>query len=226
SLGGPSMFELEKAIQNWRSGLLQSQNVLESDADELENHVRDEVDSLILAGLSAEEAFMVSSHRIGDNEAVGQEFAKVNPGMAWRRRAFWMFFGILVSILVGGIATLCSQGSAALLVWLNVSAYGSGIASILIHIGVFMALLFAVIFGLSLFAKSVKSKFSMSMALVFCIISIFAITALEVNIFGMETFGQLVLASRYGIVTWNILWPIILVALLFVLWPSRPQRVR
>ncbi|MHC5179262.1 MAG: permease prefix domain 1-containing protein, partial [Planctomycetota bacterium] len=109
------MFELEQAIKNWRNGLLQNQNVLESDANELESHLRDEVDSLMLAGLNAEEAFMVSSHRIGDEEAVGQEFAKVNPSLAWRRRAFWMFFGILASMLVGGISGICSTASVALL---------------------------------------------------------------------------------------------------------------
>ena len=67
------MFELDNAIKNWRSGLLQNQNILESDADELENHVRDEVDSLMLAGLNAEEAFIVSTHRIGDQKTIDHE---------------------------------------------------------------------------------------------------------------------------------------------------------
>ena len=72
------MFELEEAIVNWRSGLLQNQSMLESDADELESNVREEVDSLMLAGLNAQEAFMVSSHLIGDNKAVDQE-SPANP---------------------------------------------------------------------------------------------------------------------------------------------------
>ena len=226
------MFELEKAIKNWRCSLLQNQNLLESDVDELESHLRDEVDSLMLAGLSVEEAFMISTHRIGDSEVVGQEFTKVNPSLAWRRRVFWMFLGVLVSMVISGIANVCSQGSAALLTWLKGDAYGASIASILIHIGVFLFFFFTVIFGLGLFAKSIKSKLTMTMVLVFCIIAIcllkagsFAINVLQANLLGLETFKQLTLASRYATLGWNILWPLIVVVMLFTLWSSRPQRV-
>ncbi|MHC4552432.1 MAG: permease prefix domain 1-containing protein [Planctomycetota bacterium] len=227
------MFQLDTAITNWRNTLLANQNITDSDVDELESHLRDEVDSLMLSGLSDEEAFMISAHRIGDQQAVGAEFAKVNPSLAWRRRAFWMFFGILISMVVGGIASVCSKGSAALLTWLNVNAYGSGITGVVIHIGVFVVLLFGVIFGLGLFTKGIKSKLSMSMVLVCCIIAIFilkaasfAINILVMQVFGMETFGQLTLGSRYGVFAWAVLWPLIVVTMLFVLWSSRPQRVR
>lgn len=96
-----------------------------------------------------------------------------------------------------------------------------------------MVLLFAVVFGVGLFAKSMKSKLSMSMALVFCMIAIFmlkvssfAINVLQVKILHPEAVGQLYLASRYSIFAWNILWPIIVVTMMFILWRSKPQRVR
>lgn len=227
------MFELERAIQDWRNGLLQSQSILESDVDELESHVRDEVDSLMLAGLSTEEAFMVSIHRTGDIETVGQEFAKVNPSLAWRRRVFWMLFGVLVSMVISGIAAVCSQGTATLLTRLHVNVYGAGIASIMIHIGVFMVFFFAVIFGAGLVAKSIKSRISMSLALLLSIVSIFilktvslGISIVQARIFGPEILGQLALARNYAGLGWNILWPLIVVVMLFVLWSSRPQHVR
>jgi hypothetical protein len=191
------------------------------------------VDSLILAGLNVEEAFMVSSHRIGDNESVGQEFAKVNPKVAWRRRAFWMFFGILVSMLVSGIAGICSTASATLMTWLNVDAYFSGVLTSLVNIGVFVVILFTVVFGLSLFSRALKGKLSVSMALILCVISIFVLKGLSIgfNIIRFrfldpETIGKIALASNYTQLAWAILWPIILVALLFMLWSSRPQKVR
>lgn len=227
------MFQLDNAADNWRNGLLDNQNMADSDVAELESHLRDEIDSLMLAGLSDQEAFMVASHRIGRHGDVGQEFAKVNPTLAWRRRAFWMFFGILVSMVVGGIADICSKGSTALLASLNVNAYGAGIMAILIHIGVFLVLLFAVIFSLVLFTKGIRRKLSMSVVLVCCIITIFILKAVSfaiqifvMNLYGMESLAQLSLGSRYGMLAWAVLWPLIVVAMLFMLWSSRPQRVR
>ncbi|MHC4927581.1 MAG: hypothetical protein ACYTER_09720, partial [Planctomycetota bacterium] len=206
------------------------------DVDELESHLRDEVDSLMLSGLSDEEAFMISAHRIGDQQTVGAEFAKVNPSLAWRRRAFWMFFGILASMVVSGIANVCSQGSAALLTWLNVHVHGmyeTNFTSMLIHVGVFGVLLFGVIVGLGLFAKRIKRRLSMSLALVFCFVTIFilkvasfAVNVAVMNVFGMETFSQISLGSRCAIFAWNIFWPLIVVIMLFVFRSSRPQRVR
>ena len=227
------MFELEEAIVNWRSGLLQNQSMLESDADELESHVREEVDSLMLAGLNAQEAFMVSSHRIGDNKAVDQEFAKVNPNLAWKRRAFWMLFGILISMLVGGIALICSSASSALMIWLNLNTTFSGVMTSLVHIGVFVVLLFTIVFGLGLFSKAFKEKLSVSKALILCIVCIFIIKALSVGfnivrwrIFDMETIAKIEVVSHVTHSVWAILWPLILVMVLFILWPSRPQKVR
>jgi len=37
------MFDLEKAIQEWRKSLFRSQNMEEADVTELESHVRDEI---------------------------------------------------------------------------------------------------------------------------------------------------------------------------------------
>jgi hypothetical protein len=233
SLGGQSMFELEQAIKNWRNGLLQNQNVLESDANELESHLRDEVDSLMLAGLNAEEAFMVSSHRIGDEEAVGQEFAKVNPSLAWRRRAFWMFSGILASMVVSGIARLCSDSSLALLTRFGITPLVSGVASMLVHIGVFIVVMFSVILGFSFFAKSMIRKLSVTAVLILCLalvflikVAAFAFHTFGVHYLGAEAFGQMVTGRVYCSMAWTILWPLIVVVMLFVLRSSRPQRVR
>lgn len=227
------MFQLENAIENWKSGLLCNQNITDGNADELENHLRDEVDSLMLSGLSDQEAFMVASHRIGDQQAIGQEFAKVNPSLAWRRRAFWMFFGILVSMLVSGIAGLCANGSAVFLTWMGISPFASGITSVILNVGIFLILLFAVIFGIGLLARSIKHKLTVSIALIACVISIFilrvftaAFNIIVVRVWDVETMGKLSMAKAYGMGAWSLLWPLIVVVMLFVLWSSRPQRVR
>ena len=227
------MFQLENAITNWRNGLLDNQNLTNSNIDELEGHLRDEIDSLVLAGLNEEEAFMVSTHRMGDQQTVGAEFAKINPSLVWRRRTFWMFFGILVSMVVSGISHLCLQGSSTLLTWLGVNARCGGVNAMLTHIGVFVGLILTVFVALGLLTKSIRTKLSMFTTVTTCVISIlilkvasFSITVLEVNVFGMETFGQISLGSRYASLAWSILWPVIVVVMLLVLRSSRPQRVK
>lgn len=227
------MFELEEAIKNWRSGLLQNQGVLESDVDELVSHLRDETDSLMLGGLSAEEAFMVSTHRIGDQETVGQEFAKVNPSLAWRRRVFWMFFGVLVSMLVSGVTGIFSSITAFLLIWFNISVYTFTVASALVHFCIYFMILFIVVFLLGIFTKFMKDKISMTKTLILCLVSIFllrigsiAFQLLHARFFDMETMGKIAIAGAYTSYGQAILWPIILTLLLFLLWSSRPQYVR
>lgn len=225
------MFQLKEAIQHWRSNLLQNQTVTDTDVEELESHLRDEIDSLVLTGLNEEEAFMVASHRMGDSRTIGYEFAKVNPSLAWRRRAFWMLFGILLSMLVHGVSWGCSRACSALLAWMNINPYISGVTSVLVHIGIFVVLLFGIIFGMSLWEKTIKGRGSVSKILILCMVLIFllrgasiAFEIVGVKLMGAETIGKMALASSYTSLAWSVLWPVIVVVMLIMLWSSRPQR--
>jgi hypothetical protein len=225
------MFELERVIQDWRSGLLQNQNVLESDADELESHVRDEVDSLMLAGLSAEEAFMVSTHRIGDPETVGQEFAKVNPRVAWCRRIFWMLFGIFIAILINTIAQISSGLSAVLLVRADVNNILAVVITSVVYMGTFIGVLLLIIVGFDAINQVYKRMFTTSMFLAAGVVGLMllkgcAITlnVLNVRLLPMEQMSQAVIASKLAGFVWSVFWPIALVVLLFILWPSKQRK--
>jgi leader peptidase (prepilin peptidase)/N-methyltransferase len=70
------MFNLEQAIADWRrricSGGIQSTEVL----DELESHLREEVERRIKSGLSGQQAFATAADQIGRPEALKTEFAK------------------------------------------------------------------------------------------------------------------------------------------------------
>ena len=59
------MFNLNEKIIKWRSNLAQSETLAVSDLDELENHLREEIEQLTTLKLSDEEAFLVASHRLG-----------------------------------------------------------------------------------------------------------------------------------------------------------------
>jgi putative ABC transport system permease protein len=61
-----SPFHLEKAILTWRRFAAQSSVLSAADADELESHLRDEIEDLILDGVPPEEAFERAIRHMGD----------------------------------------------------------------------------------------------------------------------------------------------------------------
>ncbi|WP_198678588.1 permease prefix domain 1-containing protein [Pseudidiomarina marina] len=77
-------FELEQNIAQWREFVLRRAAILEEDADELESHLRDQIDALLERGLHVDEAFLVATKRIGNLEAVSKEYAEVHAGRLWR----------------------------------------------------------------------------------------------------------------------------------------------
>ncbi|WP_404409364.1 permease prefix domain 1-containing protein [Pseudidiomarina marina] len=77
-------FELEQNIAQWREFVLRRAAILEEDADELESHLRDQIDALLARGLHVDEAFLVATKRIGNLEAVSKEYAEVHAGRLWR----------------------------------------------------------------------------------------------------------------------------------------------
>ncbi|MEE8440631.1 MAG: permease prefix domain 1-containing protein, partial [Spirochaetia bacterium] len=78
-------FELEAEIRKWRDHLRGTGSVGAGDLEELEGHLRDEVDELSGCGLDGEEAFLISVRRLGNVTAVGEEFAKVTGENLWRQ---------------------------------------------------------------------------------------------------------------------------------------------
>ena len=79
------MFELESQIRKWRGHLRSSGALGAEELEELESHLRDSVDDLTARGVTAEEAFLLSVRRMGDTEALSDEFAKVSTESLWRQ---------------------------------------------------------------------------------------------------------------------------------------------
>jgi hypothetical protein len=102
------MFNLDEQVQQWRQRFSRQDAMSGRDLDELEAHLRDSIDTLTAAGLDAEEAFMVATHRLGSPVAVAREFGKVNGTRVWGRRVVWMIAGVLAyavgELLIGAIA--------------------------------------------------------------------------------------------------------------------------
>jgi hypothetical protein len=88
------MFDLEKAIRNWRQQMAAG-GVNKGEAlDELESHLRDDVQQQIRIGLAPEQAFETAVDRMGGARALKSEFAKIS-------RPQLGFFGRLKAFLLG-----------------------------------------------------------------------------------------------------------------------------
>ena len=101
-------FDLSRAIQQWRENLAQSPVFRTENIHELESHLRDSIATLQTRELSAEEAFVIATRRIGKGGALETEFAKVNRRDVWLDRALWMLIGVqiwgLAMDLTGSVA--------------------------------------------------------------------------------------------------------------------------
>jgi len=104
------MFDLNEKISKWRGNLAQSQTLGSSDIDELESHLREEIESLKCLKLSDEEAFLVATYRLGDTTRLCDEYAKINRGKGLRQDVSWMITGILTYLLATHFATAISKG--------------------------------------------------------------------------------------------------------------------
>ena len=93
-------FDLNSAIQRWRGNLAQSTSLSAASLDELESHVRDSSAALMRSGLSAEEAFLIASRRMGPGIRLESEFEKVERRTVWSAVSPRHLYGIALILMV------------------------------------------------------------------------------------------------------------------------------
>lgn len=76
------MFNLEKAIADWRQEMATARLGKGDALDELESHLREDIEQQIRGGVTPQQAFEVAVERIGGAQALGSEFAKLSRGRA------------------------------------------------------------------------------------------------------------------------------------------------
>lgn len=76
---------LEAQIAQWREFARRRRAVHDADVEELEDHLRTEIDELTAAGLSPDESFLVAVKRMGGLDAVSHEFAQEHSDRLWRQ---------------------------------------------------------------------------------------------------------------------------------------------
>jgi hypothetical protein len=76
---------LEDQIEQWRSYVRRRQAIHSVDVAELEDHLREQVATLVDGGLSTDEAFLVAVNRMGNLDAVSREFAREHSERLWKQ---------------------------------------------------------------------------------------------------------------------------------------------
>ena len=76
---------LDARIAQWREFLRRRQTLHTVDIAELEDHLRELIDSLIAGGLTADEAFLVAVKRMGAQDALSAEFAREHSDRLWKQ---------------------------------------------------------------------------------------------------------------------------------------------
>ncbi len=76
---------LEEKIGEWRGYLRRRQAIHPVDVAELEDHLREQIASLVAAGLTDDEAFLIAVKRMGDLDALSREFAREYSDRLWKQ---------------------------------------------------------------------------------------------------------------------------------------------
>ncbi|GIF11647.1 permease prefix domain 1-containing protein [Actinoplanes teichomyceticus] len=80
--------ELEAQFTQWRRYVRRRPELRASDADELEDHLRDSVDELVAIGLRSDEAFLIAVKRMGGLDELSREFAREHSERLWKQLMF------------------------------------------------------------------------------------------------------------------------------------------
>jgi hypothetical protein len=97
-MGAKTMFDLNKSLRDWQQQLRQGEGCSHDNIDELEEHLREEMEGLTQVGLSREEAFLLGTRRLGNIDFLNDEFGKVNTRFVWLNRLRWMASGVLICL--------------------------------------------------------------------------------------------------------------------------------
>ena len=111
-------FDLEAEIAAWRDALQKANHLDTEMIQELEDHLRDEIESLVQTGLREDEALIIGIRRLGNAREIGRELAHVNSDKLWKhlfepptadlnpREVAWIVAAALLAAFLGKIPLL------------------------------------------------------------------------------------------------------------------------
>lgn len=233
------MSDVEKSIEQWRKALRTSEAFGAADIEELENHLREEMERLQPLGLSEAEAFLVARHRLGAPEALETEYAKVNPDRRSLLRLSWMAAGVLVYLLAGYLAVGISHGGmlAALPLGVGPAALAwIGVATKVAAAAVLFLIVWACVRRCSWSRLTARLRTMSPPGLVLLLGGLVVVDCLllgfeflfrtaAVRCVNLEEYSQMALVEGYAGLGWTVLAPVLAGILVLVL-RTRTHRPR
>ncbi|MBW8034810.1 MAG: hypothetical protein FVQ79_03935 [Planctomycetes bacterium] len=228
------MFDLSKEISNWRTKLSQKQTCIDTDLDELESHLKDEMDQLEKKDLSQQEAFLVAAHRLGDTDALADEFAKVNKSLLLRKKLFYAVCGIFAFMSATYVATAFSKISLLLATLHGYRGYTAATIEMVSKSAVFvlMILLWYIVTikmdpdgrRFSKTADTRKGKLVLLMMAFLLIVvhmsAIYVPPAVIVRTLGAQEYRQIIMPAMFMQIGWMFM-PVVIMALVIYLRPAK-----
>ncbi len=82
---GEQGYDLDAEISRWRSHAQRGHAIQDRSVDELEDHLRAEIDDLRDAGLRSDEAFLIAVKRLGGLDELSHQFAREHGERLWKQ---------------------------------------------------------------------------------------------------------------------------------------------
>jgi len=96
------MHNLEQLIVGWRKTMMTAPNVGRETLDELESHLRENVDKLVSSGMSEPEAFQHAVAQLGSALTIASEFQKLDQSPTWLPVKVAIGVGVAVALTLVG----------------------------------------------------------------------------------------------------------------------------
>ena len=93
------MFDLERAIAEWRRQLAESGLDSPEVLDELESHLREDVQQQVCAGSSSQHGFNSAVRRFGQRDALKTEFKRINAGTEGLEKLMGLL-GVILAVFI------------------------------------------------------------------------------------------------------------------------------
>jgi len=94
------MFNIEEAIAEWRQQMRAAGIKTPVPLEELENHLREEIETQMRSGITAEQAFALADERIGNATRLREEFEKAADPLEARKRKRLRALGFSCGLVV------------------------------------------------------------------------------------------------------------------------------
>ena len=98
-----NMFDLEQAIADWRTQMLAAGIQTPVPLEELEIHLREEIERQMNSGLCQQQAFEISSPLMGEAALIKDEFKKIGTTRRSMMRTIAMLMSLFGTVLGGGM---------------------------------------------------------------------------------------------------------------------------